>query len=88
MQTAQGVGVVIAYVSVASAGHFLTTVAKVRERLHLKEVAVDTVPLSIWFWLALGVFTLCLIGTLLYVKEPVETHPVDPEAERLDSRII
>ncbi|BCM89337.1 hypothetical protein IAD21_01183 [Abditibacteriota bacterium] len=90
MQTAQGMGVVVAYISVASAGHFLTTVAKVRARLHHTTVfkAVDTVPLSMWFWIALGVFTVCLIGTLLFVKEPTHEHEAVEEAKLVNKSVI
>lgn len=90
MQTSQGIGVVAAYITVASAGHFLTTVAKVRARLHHSAVfkAVDTVPLSMWFWIALGVFVLCLLGTLLFVKEPHHNHESLEESRLVDTSVI
>ncbi len=74
MQTAQGVGVVMAYITVASAGHFLTKVSKGLSKLHHAATSknYDTIPLSIWFWIALGVFALCLAGTLFFVKEPTD----------------
>jgi len=90
MQAAQGVGVVIAYLTVASAGHFLTSVAKVRAKIHHAPTfkAVDTVPLSVWFWLSLVVFTLCFIGTLVFVKEPAPLPNSSLEKERLDSSVV
>ena len=92
MQTAQGVGVVIAYVAVASAGHFLSSFEKVRGRFHNRTIEhfrhYDTVPLSMWFWLALGVFVLCLAGTLLYVKEPQNQVTSSQEEERFNSPLV
>lgn len=32
--------------------------------------AHDAVPISSWLWVATAIFALCLIGTLLYVREP------------------
>ena len=84
MQTSQGVGVVFAYILVSSAGHLLTTVEKVKSKIHHRDVAAviertkDSVPLSMWFWVASVIFVVCLIGTLLYVKE--EKHRDDDEA--------
>ncbi len=84
MQTAQGVGVVTAYILVASIGHLLTTVAKVKSKLHHQnvakviEVTKDSVPLSMWFWVATVIFVVCLIGTLLYVRDV--KHHEDDEA--------
>jgi MFS family permease len=70
MQTAQGFGVVVAFALVASAGHLMTSVEKVRARIrHVDVKIVDAVPLSVWFWLAAVVFVLCLVGTLLWVRE-------------------
>lgn len=90
MQTAQGVGVVFAFALVAVSGHLMTTAAKVQARLPhfengrimrgkspLIESTLDAVPLSAWFWLAAGVFVLCLIGTLLFVREVEESHDED-----------
>jgi MFS family permease len=72
MQTAQGFGVVVAFALVASAGHLMTSVEKVRARIsHADVKVVDAVPLSVWFWLAAGIFVACLIGTLLWVREEV-----------------
>lgn len=91
MQTAQGVGVVIAFVLVGTAGYFLTTVEKLRDRLdrdtvaRVAEVTRDAVPLSSWFWLATLIFTACLIGTLLWVREPepaIEASRTDDEADK------
>ena len=84
MQTAQGVGVVFAYILVSSAGHLLTTVEKVKSKINHTDVAAvvertkDSVPLSMWFWVASAIFVVCLIGTLLYVKE--EKQHDDDEA--------
>ena len=84
MQTAQGVGVVFAYILVSSAGHLLTTVEKVKSKIRHQDVAAvvertkDAVPLSMWFWVASVIFVVCLIGTLLYVKE--EKRRDDDEA--------
>ena len=84
MQTSQGVGVVFAYILVASAGHLLTTVEKVKLKIHHQATAqivtkpADVVPLSMWFWVAAAIFIVCLIGTLLYVREA--THHEDDEA--------
>lgn len=75
MQTSQGFGVVIAFALVASAGHLMTTAQKVRARFHhqhvtgIIETTKDAVPLSVWFWLAAGIFVLCLIGTVLFIRE-------------------
>jgi MFS family permease len=75
MQTAQGFGVVCAFALVGSAGHLMTTMQKVSARLKKEhvdqviQVTKDTFPLSIWFWLATGIFVVCLIGTLLFVRE-------------------
>ena len=90
MQTAQGIGVVMAYITIASAGHFLTSIAKVNAKLHHSTTykAVDTVPLSMWFWISLGVFTLCLIGTLLFIKEPPQVHEIDDKARMIDTHVI
>ena len=84
MQTAQGVGVVFAYILVSSAAHLMTTVEKVKSKIRHTDVAAvvertkDAVPLSMWFWVASVIFVVCLIGTLLYVKE--EKHHDDDEA--------
>ncbi|MBW3637091.1 MAG: MFS transporter [Armatimonadetes bacterium] len=78
MQTAQGFGVVIAFALVASAGHLMTTADKVRARLRHQDVAQvidvtrDAVPLSVWFWLSTAVFLICLVATLLFVRESGE----------------
>jgi MFS family permease len=82
MQTAQGFGVVVAFGTVASAGHLMTQWNKVHAALRhraveIGEVSKDAVPLSVWFWIATGVFALCLVGTLLFVREPEHT----PHAE-------
>lgn len=84
MQTSQGVGVVIAYILVASIGHLVTTVEKVKAKIRHQDVLTivertkDSVPLSMWFWLAAAIFIVCLIGTMLYVREAV--HHEDDEA--------
>ena len=85
MQTAQGVGVVIAFLLVASAGHLMTQWHKVgarfehlvnrRSPLTLHDATKDIVPLSVWFWIACALFLLCLIGTMLYIHEtPHDAH--------------
>lgn len=89
MQTAQGVGVVIAFLLVASAGHLMTQWHKVGARfehlvhqrppLHLHDATKDIVPLSVWFWIACALFLLCLLGTMLYLHEP----PHDANEEEL-----
>ena len=84
MQTSQGLGVVTAYILVASAGHLLTTVEKVKGRIRHEDVTAivertkDSVPLSMWFWVAAAIFIVCLIGTLLYVRDVA--HHEDDEA--------
>jgi DHA1 family multidrug resistance protein-like MFS transporter len=81
MQTSQGVGVVIGSALVAGAGHLLTRWDMVRDDvaqrfpkiphwLHWKMEAHDVVPIHTWLWIAVGLFVLCLIGTLLWVREP------------------
>jgi DHA1 family multidrug resistance protein-like MFS transporter len=81
MQTSQGVGVVLGSALVASAGHLLTRwdhvkvevaekFPKVPGWLHWKFEAHDVVPIHVWLWIAAGLFALCLIGTLLWVREP------------------
>lgn len=88
MQTAQGIGVVIAFFSVALAGSFLTQWKKVgaaiKNRVTHEAAGVapnlagqDTVPLSAWFWVSALLFALCLLGTLLWIQEP----PHSPERE-------
>ena len=88
MQTAQGIGVVVAFGAVASAGHLMTQWNKVSSVLRHRAVEVgeitkDTVPLSVWFWIATGIFALCLIGTLLFVREPEHS----PHAEEVASSV-
>lgn len=79
MQTAQGIGVVLALFAVGAAGHFMTTWQKignaVRHQRHqpvheVVSVSKDVLPLSVWFWIATGVFLLCLVGTLCWIREP------------------
>jgi MFS family permease len=89
MQTAQGCGVVLAFFMVAWAGHFMTQWDKVKAKLNhdavdnaataAAHVSKDAVPLSVWFWIAAAVFVVCLIGTLLWVREPEH----DDHAEKL-----
>lgn len=87
MQTAQGLGVVFAFALVASAGHLMTTADKVRARIRHQDVTdivertKDAVPLSVWFWLAAGIFVVCLIGTLLFVRESGERDDDEAAAE-------
>jgi len=97
MQTAQGVGIVVASAVVASAGNLLTRWDLVRASLHerfprlphirlpfrprseepLVFRAHDVIPITLWLWLSLALFALCLVGVLLWVHEP----PHSPEAE-------
>lgn len=85
MQTAQGVGIVLGSALVASAGHLLTrwematkeVTEKFPKLLHWKFQAYDVVPIHAWLWIAAGLFALCLVGTLLWVREPQH----DSEAE-------
>ena len=88
MQTAQGVGVVLGSALIASAGHLLTRwdrvkvevaekFPKIPHLLHWKFEAHDVVPIHTWLWIGVGVFALCLIGTLLWVREP--QHAIDAE---------
>ena len=84
MQTSQGVGVVCAYILVSSAGHLMSTYAQVKSRIRpgdasaIVQVVEDAIPLSLWFWVAAAIFLVCLLGTLLYVKD--EKHREDDEA--------
>jgi MFS family permease len=99
MQTAQGIGVVVGLGSVAAAGHLLTQWHKVKEvlsrhgmhlpkDLHLPErfhfQSFNTVPISVWLDVCVAVFALCLIGTLLWVREP--PHPDSAEEEASSAR--
>jgi MFS family permease len=86
MQTSQGVGLVFGAGLVMSAGALLVRSERLYKaiderwpRLHLSErfaergvafVELDTLPISFWLWAAVGVFFLCLVGTLLWVREP------------------
>ncbi len=82
MQTAQGVGVVLgsgmvmtsSALLVRSENAYLALGRKLPE-LHFAErgarfVEMDAVPIVFWLWAAAIVFLLCLIGTLLWVREP------------------
>jgi len=93
MQTAQGLGVVLAFGTVASAGHLMTQWSKVKQMVSNGAAALqhrvpevldkskDTVPLSVWFWIATGIFALCLIGTLLFLREPEHSEAAEEAAE-------
>ena len=87
MQTSQGIGVVCAYIMVASGGHLLTTVEKVRATIRKEDAAQiiektgDAVPLSMWFWVSAIIFLLCLVGTLRYVRE-IAQHDDDEAAAK------
>ena len=81
MQTAQGIGVVFGTAMVASAGHLLTRWDKVKlvvtekrpkvaQVLHWKTDTIDIVPIDRWLWASVVIFVLCLIGTLIWVREP------------------
>ncbi len=84
MQTSQGLGVVTAYILVASAGHLMASYAKIKDKIRHQETqtviqtAQDTIPLSLWFWVAAAIFVVCLVGTLLYVRDVA--HHEDDEA--------
>ncbi len=86
MQTAQGVGVVFAFLLVASGGQLMAQLKRVNVALHrhgavaTTSKVLDTVPISVWFWVSAGVFALCLVGTLLWIKEP-QQHLHDAEAQ-------
>ncbi|MDQ3814264.1 MAG: MFS transporter [Armatimonadota bacterium] len=90
MQTAQGVGVVIGLGVVASAGHLLTQVQRVNVKIYAHKPHVmilpekwrtlDTVPISVWLYVATAVFVLCLIGTLLVVREPAHSLEAEEDA--------
>lgn len=86
MQTAQGVGVVFAFALVALAGHLMTTVERIsnkirhREGLEIIEKTKDAVPISVWFWIATAIFVLCLIGTMLWVREPPHSQAAEDRA--------
>lgn len=81
MQTAQGIGVVCAFALVASGGHLMTQWKRVGAALRHNHLAtphatlstpklLDTVPIGVWFWVSAAVFALCLVGTLLWIREP------------------
>jgi MFS family permease len=92
MQTSQGVGVVLGSAMVASAGHLLTRwdhvkvevatkFPKVPKLLHWKFEAHDVVPIHTWLWIAAGLFALCLVGTLLWVREPQHGESAEESAK-------
>ncbi len=90
MQTAQGVGVVIAFTLVGFAGHLLTQWHKVEEHvgavLHRQVApAQDAVPLSVWFWAAFVLFALCLAGTMRFVREPAHNFHEEQMAREAQS---
>ncbi len=82
MQTSQGVGVVIGAGLVATAGQLLIKIDTVKGKImqHYPKPTgflhwhaprfVDSVPIDRWFWAAAGVFALCLVGALLFVRDP------------------
>jgi len=41
---------------------------------------VDSVPIDRWFWAAAGIFALCLVGALLFVREPEHSENSDSNA--------
>jgi len=90
MQTAQGLGIVIATAVVASAGTLLTRWDTAREqisrRMHngvLPDAfsATDVIPITLWLWLSFGLFALCLIGTILWVHEPPHSEHAEELAQ-------
>lgn len=82
MQTSQGIGVVVGAGMVMSASALLVrseraylALDRKLPGLHLSErgarfVEMDALPIAFWLWAAAAVFLLCLIGTLLWVREP------------------
>lgn len=90
MQTAQGLGLVVGAGAVMSASallvrteRFVLAVEHRWPKLHLSErnkalVDIDTLPITFWLWAAAFVFVLCLIGCLLWVREP-EHHDENHE---------
>jgi MFS family permease len=99
MQTAQGVGVVIGSALVASAGHVIgrmghwrmirhLPMSKLRHqigshfKLHILH-AQDVIPITVWLWLACILFALCLVGTLLWVREPEHDEHAEDEAKSI-----
>jgi MFS family permease len=92
MQTAQGIGVVLGTAMVASAGHMLTRwdkvkvivserMPKVAQVLHWKTDTIDIVPIDRWLWAAVFIFVLCLIGTLIWVREPEHAPGSEEQAK-------
>ena len=93
MQTSQGCGVVIGTALVASAGHLLTRWDKVKlvvgekypkvaSALHWKFESHDTVPIHLWLWLAALIFAICLIGSILVVREPEHSDSEENDKDR------
>jgi len=83
--------VVIGTALVASAGQLLSRwdnvkdvvndrYPKVAQALHLKMTTIDTVPIDRWFWAAAAIFALCLVGSLLFVREPENPTDRDDDA--------
>ena len=82
MQTAQGVGLVMGAGLVMSAGALLVRSEQLYDalrerwpRFHLSEqgakfVEMDAVPITMWLWASAFVFFLCLVGSLLWVRDP------------------
>lgn len=101
MQTAQGFGVVIGTGLVASGGQLLIRLDTLKGKLmhqyprptgflrwHEPKF-VDTVPIDRWFWAAAIIFLLCLIGALLFVREPEHSpsqNPDDPDNQNRSAR--
>lgn len=88
MQTAQGLGVVIGLGSVAAAGYLLGQWHKVvvKHDIHIPNAVktLDAVPINVWLYVCVAVFAICLIGTLLWVREP--EHPDSAEEEASSGR--
>lgn len=90
MQTSQGVGVVIGTALVASAGHLMTRWHAVQHKITDKLPQIekiwkpsthDSVPIDRWLWWAALIFFLCLIGTLIWVREPEHDAEREEAAE-------
>lgn len=92
MQASQGIGVVVGTAIVASIaqiltrldnakGAFITKMPGTSRILHLDAPRyVDSVPLDRWFWAAAGIFGICLVGALLFVREPEHAESSDEHA--------
>jgi hypothetical protein len=93
MQTSQGFGLMLGTGLVMSASALLVRSEQVYHamqarwpKFHLSErgariVEMDAVPISFWLWASAFVFFLCLVGSLLWLREP-EHHGADEHTEQ------